>query len=278
MIRGLYIATSGMTANERLQEINANNIANANTVGYKAEDGVVRSFPELLQYRLKDDQGGVRAGNHVAIGRLGYGALMEEIVPRFVQGALKDSDNPYARAIVDTPKDPNNQNEVNRRSYFPVAVGGEIMYTRDGDFKVQTGTHYLVTSKGDPVLPVDTVSGNVMANLRIRVERDGTFQYIDLATGQPFAPAFGGQAPTLGVVDIVNSHELRKYGETYFTGGQVARGTGQIVERQLEQSNVDLASAMVSMINVMRSYEANQRMIRTLDGTLEKAVSIGRLG
>lgn len=272
MIRGLYIATSGMTANERLQEMNSNNIANANTIGYKSDDGVVRSFPELLAYRLKDDKGGVGKGDNVAIGQLGYGAALEEMVPRFVQGLLKESDNPYARAILDTPP---GADEPNRRSFFPVSVGNETMYTRDGDFKVQTGTNYLVTTKGDAVLPIDAATGDVMQNVRIRVQADGTLEYVDAATGQPFAAP--GQQPTMGVVDIVDSHALRKYGETYFAGGQAEQGTGRIVERQLEQSNVDLAASMVSMMNVMRSYEANQRMIRTLDSTLEKAVSIGRL-
>jgi flagellar basal-body rod protein FlgF len=275
MIRGLYIANSGLTANERLQEMNSNNIANANTVGYKGDDGIVRSFPEMLLYRMNDDKGGFNA-QQKKVGTLGTGALLEEMSPRFVQGALKPSDNPYAYAILDTPPA---ANEPNRRTYFAVSSHGQTMFTRDGDLHVQAGTGYLSTSKGDPLLPVDGRDGTVMTNLRMRVENDGTVSYIDTATNRPFVgPAVNPPRPQLGTVDIQDSTKLNKYGDTYFTGGQQVQSTGTVVKGQLEQSNVDLQQQMVSMINVMRSYEANQRMVRTLDGTLEKAVSIGRLG
>ena len=269
MIRGLYIATSGMVANERMQEAISNNIANANTVGYKADTGIQRSFPEELLLRLQDDKGG--PGSETKdVGRMSGGTMLEEILPRFVQGALQASDNPQAHAIIDTPKPAANQYQ---RSYFPVRVGNATMYTRDGDFRVQTGTNFLVTTANDPVLPINAATGLPMDNLRIRVTADNTYETVDLQGNlyQQQPPA------TFGIVDIQDSTKLNKYGEGYFTGGQAVRGTGEVQKGQLEQSNVDLASSMVSMMTVLRSYEANQRMIRTMDSTLEKAVSLGRL-
>jgi len=277
MIRGLYTATSGMTLNERMQEIVSNNIANANTVGYKGDTGVIRSFPEELLLRMNDNKSGVGAekNNMGTIGSVSYGALLEEAIPRFVAGTLKASDNPHARAIVDLPQAEGSGREY-ARSYFPVLVGNQTMLTRDGDFGVQTGTNLLITSRGNYVLPVNTVTGQPMTDARIRVGQNGAYEYVN-AAGQPLQP--NAQVnPAQGVVDVADSRQLEKYGETYFRGGQVERGTGQMNQGQLEQSNVDLSASMVTMMNVVRSYEANQRMIRSLDSTLEKAVSVGRLG
>ncbi|MFD2170171.1 flagellar hook-basal body protein [Tumebacillus lipolyticus] len=272
MIRGLYIANSGMHANERMQEIISNNIANANTVGYKSDTGIVRSFPEELILRINDWQGGVGAQNKV-LGEMSTGTFLEETLPRFMPGVLQKSSNKNAYAILDNLPP---VNEPNRRSYFPVLNGNQTMYTRDGDFKTQVGTNFLVTSSGDPVLPIDGRTGLPINDARIRVQANGDYQYVT-AAGAAYPP---GQAnPQLGTVDIIDSTKLEKYGDTYFTSAAApVRGTGQLERGQLEQSNVDLPGAMVSMINVMRSYEANQRMIKALDGTLEKAVSVGRLG
>ena len=272
MIRGLYIATSGMIANERMQESISNNIANANTVGYKSEVGIQRSFPEELLLRLHDDKGGPGSESR-DVGRMSNGTMLEEILPRFVQGALKQSDNPHAHAIIDAVPPAANPNQ---RSYFPVLVNNQTMYTRDGDFRVQPGTNLLVTSAGDPVLPTNAATSQPMANLRIRVTPENTYETVDLQ-GNPY-PQPGQPAAAFSVVDIADSTKLNKYGEGYFTSAAApVQGTGQMEKGQLEQSNVDLASSMVSMMTVMRSYEANQRMIRTMDSTLEKAVSLGRL-
>ncbi|ARU60512.1 hypothetical protein CBW65_05045 [Tumebacillus avium] len=269
MIRGLYIANSGMHANERMQELISNNIANANTVGYKSDTGVIRSFPEELILRINDFAGGAGAENKT-VGRMSNGTFLEEALPRFLQGGLQKSDNPHAYAILDNPAP---AGEPNRRSFFPVLNGNQVMYTRDGDFKVQAGTNFLVTTSGDPVIPVDAATGLPLNDARIRVLENGAYEYTT-AQGQPYP-----RNAQFGSVDIVDATKLEKYGDTYFTSAAAAvRGTAQVEKGQLEQSNVDLAGSMVSMINVMRSYEANQRMIKSLDSTLEKAVSIGRLG
>jgi flagellar basal-body rod protein FlgG len=135
-------------------------------------------------------------------------------------------------------------------------------------------TNFLVTTGGDTVLPTDA-NGQPVADARIRVRQDGQYDFVT-EQGQPHPAAANLQ---LGVVDIVDSTQMQKYGETYFNGGEVAaQSTGVLQQGKLEQSNVDLAQSMVSMISVSRMYEANQRMIRTLDSTLEKATSVGRLG
>jgi flagellar basal-body rod protein FlgF len=283
MIRGLYIATSGMTANERLQEVISNNIANANTVGYKDDTGVIRSFPDMLLYRMNDGANGPGAHNPGPVGKLSNGALLEEVLPRFVQGALQPSDNPYAQAIVDNP--PTNPQEPNRRSYFAVLdpKTGQKMYTRDGDFHVDPVNNMLMTSTGEFVLPMDNKTNTSAANMRIAVDPKTGDRHIVDAQGNRATVVNNTsvQYDTLfheGIVDITDSSKLNKYGDTNFVGGTEAQGTGEVQKGQLEQSNVDLSTSMVSMMNVMRSYEANQKMIRTLDDTLDKATSVGRIG
>lgn len=282
MIRGLYISQSGMQSNERMQEVLSNNIANANTVGYKGDTGVVRSFPDELLYRINDQQGGTGAAER-QLGTLSSGAFLEEIVPRFVQGQIVASDNPHARAILDGP--PRDGQDF-RRAFFPVAErnSGNVMYTRDGDFHVEQGTNFLIDSAGNYVVPVDQRSHDARGNLRIQVNQDGQYNITD-ANGTAYVPPQGTGPVQQGIVYIQDSNKLEKYGDTLYAGGTVITNnndlaglSAKVAEKQVEQSNVDLAGSMVSMLQVMRSYEANQKMIRTLDSTLEKAVSVGRLG
>lgn len=282
MIRGLYISQSGMQSNERMQEVITNNIANANTVGYKSDTGVVRSFPDELLYRIHDQQGGVGSNNR-KLGTLSNGAFLEEIVPRFVQGQLAASDNPHARAIIDGPL---RDDQDYRRAFFPVAErnSGNVMYTRDGDFHVEQGTNFLVDSGGNYVVPVNQNSHNAMGNLRIQVNQDGQYNITD-PFGTAYIPPVGTGTVQQGILYIQDSNKLEKYGDTLYRGGTVITNNAEwaglsskVAEKQVEQSNVDIAGSMVSMLQVMRSYEANQKMIRTLDSTLEKAVSVGRLG
>lgn len=281
MIRGLYIASSGMTANERLQEMISNNIANAETVGYKSDNGVLRSFPDELLYRMNDNAGGPGSGTTGPIGMLSTGALLQEMVPNFVQGALQKSDNPYAEAIIDTP--PVGGQGPNKRSYFAVydPKSQQKMFTRDGDFQVDP-TNLLTTGSGEYVLPVDKKTGLSDPNLRIYVDpQSGQHTIVD-QQGKS-ANAQGVAYDSLfqeGIVDISDSTKLNKYGDNNFllgTGAQEAQGTGQVQKGQLEQSNVDLSGQMVSMMNVMRSYEANQKMIRTLDDSLSQALTVGKV-
>ncbi|MBL0385463.1 flagellar hook-basal body complex protein [Tumebacillus sp. ITR2] len=281
MIRGLYIAQSGMHSNERMQEVITNNIANANTVGYKGDTSVVRSFPDELLFRMNDLQKGGPGGNKREIGTLSSGAFLEEIVPRFVQGQLVASDNPHARAIVDSlPRD----DQDFRRAFFPVQErnSGNVMYTRDGDFHVEPGTNFLVDSGGNYVLPTDSTTHNAVNDARIKVDPDGKYAITDAnGRGYQIPP---GRTIQEGIVYIQDSNKLEKYGDSLYQGGTVITNNAELStlastmqEKQLEQSNVDMAGSMVSMMQVMRSYEANQRMIKTLDGTLEKAATIGRL-
>jgi flagellar basal-body rod protein FlgF len=286
MIRGLFTAASGMLAGERKQEIISNNLANINTVGYKKDDGVMRSFPEMLLYAVNDHTGsGPQAigPGTPTMGSVGTGAFLEEVLTRFTPGMLKQSTNKLARAIIDNPANPDTQ-----KSFFLVTDRNQQSYvSRDGDFHTDTdgflvnnGGHYwqAVETYEDPI--TGESRARIVPNSRIQVGQNGT----DLVIGTldeegVFTPDDTGTL-SLGFVDVENVNKLKAVGNGAFQFDEtnLFGGTGEIREGFVEGSNVDLTAAVTDMISVMRSYEANQRVIRTLDSTLDKAVnSLGRL-
>lgn len=276
MIRGLFTAASGMLAGERRQDVISNNLANVNTTGYKADTSIMRSFPEMLLYSLNDHTGSgpqaIGAGMPNA-GAVGTGAFLEETLTRFTPGTLKPTSNKYGFAIVDRDNNPPNQ-----KSFFLVTDGQRSFVTRDGDFHADKDG-FLVNAAGyyaqgfnatvQPPQPI--------ANSRVRLAADGTTPEVVVpdAAGQ-YARA---QNPQFTVVDVQDVNKLQQGENAFdFTQTQLMAGTGDMKRGFVEASNVDMTSTMTDMITVMRTYEANQHVIRTLDSTLDKAVnSLGRL-
>jgi flagellar basal-body rod protein FlgF len=110
MLRGLYSAASGMFSLERKQEALSDNLANAQTPGYKKDDTVLRAFPKLLIQRIQDfNQNGKvpiagvpqLPGQANPIGELFNGVYAQERIPSFNQGPLVQTDNPLDIAIDD---------------------------------------------------------------------------------------------------------------------------------------------------------------------------------
>jgi flagellar basal-body rod protein FlgF len=302
LIRGLYTAASGMLALQRRQESLANNLANINTPGYKQDNGVMRAFPEQLISRIRDKEGpdiqGLPnvTGQPVVIGRLHTGVYMSEALPNFRQGDIAETRNPYDVALLDNLQPDQDGNE--RRLFFSVArledpqqpaTPDQIRYTRNGSWSVNTDG-YLVTADGYFVLDNN--------NRAIRVnDPDGVSAGENLeigTTGELFVrnPQTGTSDPLgikLGLSVVTNPNQLVREGNNlYRWEGQ---GQPENVENNpddtgfyglkqgwVERSNVDAAQTMTDMMAVLRAYEANQRVITTLDGTLEKAANdIGRV-
>lgn len=278
-----------MLAGERRQDVLANNLANVNTTGYKKDDSVMRSFPEMLLYSLNDHTGSgpqAIAPGMPSIGAVGTGAFLEEVLPRFTQGILKQTANPYGYAIIDAERpDPNDK----RKTFFVLnGENGESLFSRDGDFHLTpedaNRNAFLVNAAGLYVQAVDG-EGKPVSNSRIRLREEGTGLEAGRMNGDVFEPD-----PDLrfAAVDVANTDRLRDLGNGAYRLVPAAPdeqaedlllpATGEIRKGFLEGSNVDVSETMVDMIAVMRSYEANQRMIRTLDNTLDKAVNVlGRI-
>jgi flagellar basal-body rod protein FlgG len=252
-----------MKVQAKLNDVTANNLANVNTVGYKKDTGVVHSFPEMLLYRMGDTN---KKDNpsHLPprVGYLGTGALLEEVMPSFnVAGILQETGNPLDAAIIGN-------------GYFVVegGPGGEERYTRQGSFKL-AGDGMLVTNDGYPVLGEGGAIYLTGSNIEINV------------AGEIFAD--GVPVDTLQVVRFVDENGndsqagLEKVGNTLFRHpdpqGAVPANGFLLRQGFLEGSNVNSVGEMVTMIQVMRAYEANQKAIQAHDQTLEKAVNeVGR--
>ena len=222
MVRGLYIAVSGMLAEQRRQDQIANDLANASTPGYKSDRSTQRSFNELLLQNT---------ANGRPVGALGTGVAIDQIYTDLSPAALRQTGEPLDFAI---------QGE----GYFAVQTAQGVRYTRNGQFQANAnGT--LVTSTGDQVIG--------RGGGPVRVAADGSADPRDLA-----------------VFAVPNA---QKEGENLFTGNAAGQAPGTAVSGALEGSGADPSRAMVDMIASFRAFEAGQRVITTIDQTLQKAAN-----
>lgn len=254
-----------MINQQNRMDVLTNNLANSATNGFKKEGSTSQSFDETLAIKIKDTSA-YRLPK--ALGDVTLGVKVGECYTDYDQGSFRVTDNVYDMAI--------DGDGFFAISYTNKAGETSVKYTRDGAFTVnQQG--YLVTKDGDFVLnQAAAQAGNpgqagyiqLNPNLPVVVDENGNYFQNDVLMGQ------------IGVVDFADYNFLAKYGENMYDlveGGQVQQSNAQISQGTLEMSNVNVVSEMVEMINVTRAYEANQKIIQTIDSTLEKAVnSIGK--
>lgn len=290
MIRGLYTAASGMLAGQRRQEILTNNLINAHTVGYKQDDAVLRSFPEELILRVREQQGAEVAGSPIRarsgmtpIGSL-YGAVYtHEVVPQFNKGVLQRTDNPFDVAIEEELV--NTTNGEQATLFFTVRdTQGNTYYTRDGRWTTDP-MGQLTTFNGSLVLDID---GNPIQvdGRNMEVMPDGRVILTDPANPDNRAVIQLGLAMSRNP-----AQELVKGENGYFRmegGGtlpvvdpldpNMANWRYALSQGAIETSNVDVTRTMTHMVEGFRYYEANQKVLQATDRTLEKAVTeIGRV-
>lgn len=243
MIRGLYTSASGMLAESVRNDVTANNLANANTTGYKKDTAIIASFPDMLLYRLNDQRKG--EVQPPAIGKLGTGALVDEVITDHGEGQLKETSSFFDLAIAGD-------------GYFTVETPAGQRYTRNGSFSLNRDG-YLVTNQGYYVLGQ---AGRIRADGEFKVDNNGNV-FVN-----------GGQTDTLRIVTFADPRQLTKIGDTLFTAAQQGDQTNaRVVQKYLETSNINPITEMVNMIAIMRAYEANQKAIQAHDSTLDKAVN-----
>ncbi|AWO74538.1 MULTISPECIES: flagellar hook-basal body protein [Geobacillus] len=275
MLRGLYTAASGMLAQERRVEMLTNNLANAETPGYKADAGAMRAFPELLMSRLEDEPIPTASRRAIptqtVIGPLVTGVYMQELIPNFRQGDVKETGLATDIALVDGQVPVDRASGQRGALFFAVANGqGEVRYTRNGHFTLSPDG-YLTTQEGWYVL--DANGERIpLSSERFAVRDDGTI--IDE----------NGTATRLGVAFAANPQTLIKEGNGLFrsTTGPLPQAPGNVTytvkQRFLERSNVDIERTMTDLLAAYRAFEANQKIIQAYDRSLDKAVNeVGRL-
>lgn len=265
MIRGWYIGSSGMNAQQARLDAIANNLANADTTGFKRDIAVSKSFPELLMRRMNDD--GVyetpfgSADVAPIVGKIGLGVETNELYTDFEQGSFKQTSTHTDVAL-------------SGEGFFAVQTPQGERYTRNGNFLVGK-EGILETKEGYPVLG---------ENGYIRVADD---RFVVNQDGMVYSENDMELIDRLKVVRFDNERYLEKMGsslykDTDITGlAYIAEGNErpQFLQGYIETSNVNVVNEMVSMIEVNRAYEANQKTIQSQDtmmSTLWEKVAIKR--
>lgn len=263
MIRALFSAGSGMTAQQMNVDNIAHNLANANTVGFKMRR---TQFQDLLYQTFI--QPGAAAGSETIVPsglQLGLGTrpVANEII--FAQGNFVTTTNPLDMVI-------------EGRGMFQVRLpSGELAYSRAGSFHLDRDGN-IVTPEGDPLEPQITIPPEAQS---ITIAGDGTVSYsqpgesasqlagqIQLAVfpnpaglnsigGNMFKPTDASGEPTIGT-----------------PGGQ--EGAGTLLQGYVEQSNVSVVEEFINLIVSQRAYEANSKVVRAADEMYQQVNNITR--
>jgi flagellar basal-body rod protein FlgF len=246
MLRGLYTAATGMMVQREKMNVLTNNIVNASTTGFKKDGLLSRNFAEVLIERTQDPYV-IHVGREV--GPYSFGTHVDEIYTDFSEGSFKATSKQTDLAIAGD-------------GFFAVETPDGERYTRDGQFFVsQTGE--LVTADGYYVLG---------RNGRLHVG-SGDFS----VDGQGNVLVDGEARDSLRIVQFEETDGLRKQGDnlySVFAGEAPAIASDcKVMQGYLESSNVDIATEMVDMITVYRTYEANQKILTMTDETLGRAVN-----
>lgn len=238
MLEGLYTAAAGMAAQQQRLDAVSNDIANVNTAGYKK---VRVGFRDLVYQQ--DGPTGVRTGAGAALTELGRSSE---------QGALQQTGQPTDLAI---------QGD----GYFQVRrADGQIALTRAGSFIVDARGQF-VNPKGERLVPPITVPRGVDAG-NLSIAADGT------------VTAAGRRIGRIQLVTVPAPNGLVPAGDNDYllsaASGGVRRATGTLLQGSLETSNVDLADAMVNMMDAERSYSMASKAIHMQDQMMEIANGI----
>lgn len=254
MVYGAYLSAGGLMVNQYRMEVLANNLANAETAGFKQDLTVVRERRAEAAARMA----GLEASAPWLQDMTG-GSLVAPTVTSFEPGSIETTGRPLDVALTGD-------------GFFRVAgPNGQERYTRDGRFTVNeagelvtvAGSHEVLDDSGSPIV--------VPANARERVRIDAGGQVMSGDT----------RLAALGIVNFADQSLLRK------TGGNLIESLGAkptamddaaLQVGAVEQSNVEPTQAMVAMIEVSRAYQMNATLIGLADSTLARAVSdIGRI-
>ena len=261
MIRGLYTSCSGMLAMEGYLDVVANNLANANTTGFKRDETIFREFPSMLIARLNDNYIKTPYGDidlKPFVGKLGTGVTIDEIYTQFLQGNLYETSNKLDFAIEGD-------------GFFVVQnKRGEKLYTRDGSFSLNSKGE-LVDKNGNLVLDQND-NPIVIEGEDFAVLDDGTIIAGDLTKSTK------REIAKIKVVTFPQKRYLQKYGYNYYltnpnAGAEITPGNYKVYQGFLEGSNVQVVKEMVNLITLNRAYSANEKVIRTEDELTGKAVN-----
>ncbi|MBP5600581.1 MAG: flagellar hook-basal body protein [Lachnospiraceae bacterium] len=254
MVKGLYTAYTGMINEQHRMDTMTNNLANSTTVGFKKEGTTSQSFDALLAVKIKDTS--EPANIPKPIGYNTPGVKIGENYTDYSLGSFKITDNPTDLAL-------------SGEGFFCIEFknkAGETStkYTRDGSFTL-TQEGYLVTKDGDYVIGAN--DGRIRLNplLDVSVDSQGRILQNDAVVA------------SIKLVDFQDYNYLKKYGENLLEpveGATIINNPDcKVYSGYLEMSNVNIVTEMVDLIAITRQYESNQKIIRTIDDSLQIAAN-----
>ena len=263
MLRSLFTSATGLAAQQFSLDVVANNLANVGTTGFKRSRA---EFQDLIYQVSREPGGQTGANSSLPTGaQVGLGVTPGTTISlHSKQGTFQNTGGDYDIAI-------------KGQGFFRVQLpDGTTGYTRAGSFSLD-GNGRLVTPEGYALQPEIIIPPN-----RESVDINAEGQVNVKLPGQPAPQAVG----TIQVSNFVNPAGLRALGSNLFSATQSSgqpidanpgqQGTGTLLHRSLEASNVDIVEEMVKMIILQRAYDTNSKVIQTADEMLNTTNGIKR--
>ncbi len=251
----LWVAKTGLDAQQTRMSVVANNLANVNTTGFKKDQA---KFEDLV-YQTVRQAGGQSSQNTVLPSGLmiGTGVRVAATEKQHTQGNLVQTGKSLDLAI-------------NGRGFFQILQpDGGVAYTRDGSFQVDNQGQ-MVTKNGLILQPNIVLPQNAQS---VTIGTDGTVTVQVAGNAQP------QQVGSLQLADFINPAGLQPIGSNLFVetnasgaaqiGTPGLNGAGRLQQGALESSNVNIAEELVNMIETQRAFETNTRAISTTDQMLQ---------
>ncbi len=257
MNRALWSSKTGLDAQQTRMGVIANNLANANTTGFKRDRAV---FEDLIYQNVRQVGANSSQDTQLPSGlNVGTGVRVVATEKLFTQGGLTKTDNSLDIAI-------------QGRGFFEILLpDGTSGYTRDGSFQLNSQGQ-VVTSSGFPLQPGFTVPPNAQS---ITIAADGTISVLTPGNSTP------QQIGSIQLVDFINPSGLQAQGGNIYTetassgspqaGTAGQNGLGTLMQGSLETSNVNVVEELVGMIETQRAYELNSKAIASIDDMLAYA-------
>lgn len=259
MIRALNTAATGMAAQESQVNTISNNLANANTTGYKTQR---TEFEDLLYETVEEAGGRSSSDSQYTVGQqVGSGTKVTATRRLHTMGSPQITNRPYDIMVMGD-------------GFFGVQVGNEVQYTRDGSFTVDN-QGIIKNRSGHPLIPNITVPPNTKS---LNIAEDGKVEAFLTTQTEPIEL---GQIPVFTFINPAGLKDL---------GGNMARRTpasgeaiqhvagdensGVIQQGALESSNVSVMKEMTNLIKAQRAYEMNSKVMGIADQMLQTVNSI----
>jgi flagellar hook protein FlgE len=297
MMTGMYAAISGLDANQALLNETANNLANVNTVGYKAASV---TFAESLTQVLSGASGPTATNGGSNPVQVGLGVQVSATRNEMTEGSFQSTNNPLDIAIEGSGFLRVGAGAPPAKEPYTTGLPAKVNYTRAGDLTTDS-QGFLTTEAGEYVIGRNAVATTTEAGTTYAAGKEESYLRIppgssNVSIGQNGAVTYTDENPesttyqqrvTAGFISLAtfpNEAGLERlggslWGQTANSGAPIVgtpdtAGFGTTIGGELEMSNVDLATEMTNMITAERGYQANSRVISTADEMLGTLVTM----